>query len=405
MFRKHPTVAFYQKIKYDKIRFIINTKGAFEMKKRMAGLLTLIFVLTAFLPCAAVAEIAASVEEIAKYGNLILDQTGGALLAEGMDYGDLLSVKILDQEWEMPLGSNYSDVDTGLPVVRVEAEDAPVVLAINMGDLAAAAGIASKTKVEEDPGYRWDYLVEQPVQVVISLKEKEGYREQWLIHQLVRTNERGDYAHLDDEAFANFRMIDTTGVGENQLYRSSSPINPEIGRSVYADEAARKAGIKTIINLADASNTYEGTEGAYYQSCQTIFLNLGVDFADPAFKAGLAEGLRFLIANEAPYLVHCNEGKDRAGFTSALLECLMGASADEVVDDYMETYVNYYGLEKGTEKYDAVVNSNIVKTLAAAFDAEDIFAADLAAEAEVFVMEELGLSQDEVNALKAKLGK
>ena len=112
-----------------------------------------------------------------------------------------------------------------------------------------------------------------------------------------------------------------------------------------------------------------------------------------------------MIAGEAPYLVHCNEGKDRAGFTSALLECLMGASAEEVVADYMETYVNYYGLEKDTEKYNAVVNSNIVKALAVAFDVEDLYAADLAAEAEAFVVEELGLSQNEVDALKAKLGK
>ena len=374
------------------------------MKKKTMKLLALLTALLMLVP-AALAETTATVADIAKYGNLILDKTGAELFADGLEYGDLLTVTILDKEWEMPLGSNYSDVDTGLPVVRAESEEAPVVIAINMGDLATAAGIASKAKIEEDPGYRWDYLVEQPVQVTISLKQEDGYREQWLIHQLVRTNERTDYAQLSDEAFANFRVIDTTGMGESKLYRSSSPINPEIGRSAYADEAAKNAGIQTIVNLADASNTYEGTENAYYQSCQAIYLNLGVDFADPAFKAGLAEGLRFIIAGEAPYLVHCNEGKDRAGFTSALLECLMGASADEVIADYMETYINYYGLEKGTEKYDAVVNSNIVKTLVTAFGAEDIYAADLAMEAEAFVMEELGLTQEEVSALKIKLGK
>jgi len=374
------------------------------MKKRFVKLFAVLIAFVMLIP-AALAETTATVADIAKYGNLILDKTGAELFADGLEYGDLLIVTILDKEWEMPLGSNYSDVDTGLPVVRAESEEAPVVIAINMGDLATAAGIASKAKIEEDPGYRWDYLVEQPVQVTISLKQEDGYREQWLIHQLVRTNERTDYAQLSDEAFANFRVIDTTGMGENKLYRSSSPINPEIGRSAYADEAAKNAGIQTIVNLADASNTYEGTENAYYQSCQAIYLNLGVDFADPAFKAGLAEGLRFIIAGEAPYLVHCNEGKDRAGFTSALLECLMGASADEVIADYMETYINYYGLEKSTEKYDAVVNSNIVKTLQAAFDVDDLYTADLAAEAEAFAVEELGLSQDEVAELKAKLGK
>lgn len=374
------------------------------MKKSILKLLALLSTFVMLIP-AALAETTANVDDIAKYGNLILDKTGAELFADGLEYGDLLSVTILDQEWEIPLGSNYSDVDTGLPIVRAESEEAPVVIAINMGDLATTAGVAAKTKIEEEPGYRWDYLVEQPVQVTITLKQEDGYREQWLIHQLVRTNERGDYTHLSDEAFANFRVVDTTGMGENRLFRSSSPINPEIGRSLYADEAAQNAGIKTVINLADASNTYEGTENAYYRNCQTIYLNLGVDFADPAFKAGLADGMRFIIAGEAPYLVHCNEGKDRAGFTSALLECLMGASADEVIADYMETYINYYGLEKGTEKYDAVVNSNIVKTLEAAFGVEELYAANLAAEAEAFVMEELGLSQEEVAALKTKLGK
>lgn len=374
------------------------------MKKSILKLLALLSTFVMLIP-AALAETTANVDDIAKYGNLILDKTGAELFADGLEYGDLLSVTILDQEWEIPFGSNYSDVDTGLPIVRAESEEAPVVIAINMGDLATTAGVAAKTKIEEEPGYRWDYLVEQPVQVTITLKQEDGYREQWLIHQLVRTNERGDYTHLSDEAFANFRVVDTTGMGESRLFRSSSPINPEIGRSLYADEAAQNADIKTVINLADASNTYEGTENAYYRNCQTIYLNLGVDFADPAFKVGLADGMRFIIAGEAPYLVHCNEGKDRAGFTSALLECLMGASADEVIADYMETYINYYGLKKGTEKYDAVVNSNIVKTLEAAFGVEELYAANLAAEAEAFVMEELGLSQEEVAALKTKLGK
>lgn len=374
------------------------------MKKLWGKWFSLVLALC-LVTSAAAAETVAVVTEIAKYGNLILDKTGADLFADGLEYGDLLTVSVLDQEWEMPLGSNYSDVDTGLPVVRADAEDTPVIVAINMGDMATTAGIAAKTKIEEEPGYRWDYLVEEPVQVTITLKQEDGYREQWLIHQLERTNERADYENLSDEAFANFRVVDTTGMGENKLYRSSSPINPEIGRSTYADEAAKKAGIKTVVNLADASNTYEGTENAYYASCSTVYLNLGVDFAAPAFKEGLALGLRFMIAGEAPYLVHCNEGKDRAGFASALLECLMGATAEEVVADYMETYINYYGLEKGTEKYDAVVNSNIVKTLETAFGVEDLFTADLAAEAEAFAVEELALSQEDVAALKAKLGK
>jgi protein tyrosine/serine phosphatase len=129
-----------------------------------------------------------------------------------------------------------------------------------------------------------------------------------------------------------------------------------------------------------------------------------MDFLSETTLNGLAEGMRFIINNDGPYLIHCNEGKDRAGFVSALLECLMGATIDEVIDDYMRTYYNYYGVEEGSEKYDAVVNSNIIKTLNANFKVDDVYKADLVAEAEAFFMQNVGLTEDEVAALKAKLG-
>ena len=369
-----------------------------------ALVLALIIALTALVGCSGTSETIASVADIAKHGNLILDITGAELFEKGYEYGDLLEVTVADQTWEAPLCSNYSDVDTGVAVLRATSAEDVVVLALNMSDFATTAGIAEKTKIEEDPGYRWDYLIQTPVKVEITLKQKSGYREQWLIRQLVRTNERADYAHLSDEAFANFRVIDTTGMGENKLYRSSSPINPGIGRNTYADEAAKNAGIVTVINLADASDTYETPEDAYYQTCRVTYLNLGMDFLSETSVTSLAQGMRFIIDGEGPYLLHCNEGKDRAGFVSALLECLMGATIDEVVEDYMETYINYYGVEKGSEKYEAVVNSNIIQALNTNFKVKDVYKADLVAEAEAYLMEDLGLSADEVAALKVKLG-
>lgn len=128
-----------------------------------------------------------------------------------------------------------------------------------------------------------------------------------------------------------------------------------------------------------------------------------MDFVSEDSIVSLARGMRFILDNEAPYLLHCNEGKDRTGFVIALLECLMGATIDEVVEDYMESYINFYGVEKGTEKYEAVVEGNIIKTLNTTFMVPDIYQADLAAEAEAFLTETLGLSADEVTALKTKL--
>ena len=349
-------------------------------------------------------QITTTIHEIAKHGNLILYMYGSDLYDKGFEHGDIVEIAIGDKKWDVPLCTSYSDVDNGEVVLRATGDTDGVVLAINMGDFATSAGIAQKTVIDEEPGYRWDYLMESTVEITITMKEEGGYREQWLIRQLVRTNERANYAHLSDEAFANFRVIETTGMGKGVLYRSSSPINPDLGRNTYADKAAEKAGIITVINLADPSNTYEGTENTYYSTCQVVYVNLGMDFLSKTTLNGLAEGMRFIINNNGPYLIHCNEGKDRAGFVSALLECLMGATLDEVIDDYMLTYYNYYGVEKGTEKYDAVLKNNLIKALNTTFKVDDVYKADLAREAAAFLMEDAGLTADEVAALKAKLG-
>ena len=219
--------------------------------------------------------------------------------------------------------------------------------------------------------------------------------------------DREDYPDLNDAEFANFREITTTGIAPKTLYRSSSPVNEDIARNSFADAAIKEAGIVTAVNLADSRESMEAYPNwaeSYYATIDILPLNLTVQVLGEDFKAGLAEGLRFMAGREGPYLIHCNEGKDRAGFASAVVEALMGASADEIIADYMKTYANYYGVEPGTEKYDAIVSSNIAKTLAASFGIEDIAAdgVDLAVEAEEYCLE-IGLNADEIAALKEKL--
>ena len=348
------------------------------------------------------------VQSIAKYGNLELTIPGSELDKAGFEYGDLLKITVDGKEFTVPYGTNYSDVDQGSTILR--NSDGHLTLAINMGDFAGKNGIATK-KTNEDKTYEWYYAAETniPAVVTIEMGEKGGYYDEWLIHQLVRTNNREDYKHLSDAEFANFRNVATTGMGENALYRSSSPINDEIGRNTYADKAAEAAGVRTFMNLANDEATakgYEGFDSTYYSKQNVVYLNLGVDFTAADFKTGLATGLRYFTTHEGPYLVHCTEGKDRAGFVSALLECYMGAAYDEVVADYMITYYNYYGVTKEAEpaKYDAILRSNIVKTLQTAFGVEDLKTADLKQEATDF-FKELGLTDAELTTLTANLSK
>ena len=354
-----------------------------------------------------------TVVDIQKYGNLVLSLPGSELMARGIGYGDVVTVTLNGQAYDMPVGSSYSDVDQGSMVCRLvvkadQGEDY-IILAINMGDLATAAGIAVKEKTEAAPGYVWHYQegVQEPVTISIELKEPGGYYGEWLMHQLVRSEKREDYPGLTDAEFANFRAVEMGDIAAGRLFRSSSPVNPEIGRNACADDAAKAAGVKAFVDLADNEETltgYPGYADTYYSHQAHIALNLGVDFSAEDFKAGLAEGLRFIASQEGPYLVHCNEGKDRAGFVSAVLECLMGAAEEEVVADYMATYRNYYGVEPGTEQYTVIADSNIRKSLCTAFGLASLEGADLQASAEAY-LEGIGLTEAEIADVRASLGK
>lgn len=380
------------------------------MKKLVSLLLAvmLVFSAAAFAEDGMTVTAASDNTKIAKYGNVELDYTCEAFLALGYQYGDVVTVSFLGQTLDIPFCSNYSDVDSGSPALFARDGDTNLVVAINMGDFATTYGIAAKTTFE-DKTFVWDYAegVEGPVQFTIDLKEAGAYLDEYEMHRLTRTNERADYADLSDEEFANFRMVATTGMGEGKLYRSSSPVNPELARNQIADASIKAAGVTTIMNLADsadAAQAYEGYADTYYSTTQYIALNMGVDVLDADFGAKLAEGLRFFIANPGVYMVHCTEGKDRAGFVSAILECLMGATYDEVCADYMITYTNYYGVKADEVRYETILNSNIVKTLTKAFGVEDLKTADLSACAEAYLTG-IGLTAEEIAALKTNLSK
>jgi hypothetical protein len=351
-----------------------------------------------------------TIDMIQKHGNIVLSVKATEFLALGYEYGDLLTVTINGTELTMPVGSEYSDVDQGKMICRVEISevtgDDNVILAINLGDLATALDIAEKEKIDESPGYVWRYKVAEPVAVRISLKEKGGSYGDWIIHRLQRSDIREDYAGLTDAEYANFREITTAGMGQGKLYRSSSPVRPKLNRNQEADAACAAAGIRTIINLADDTETmqsYEGYGETYYSKQDILPLALEMDFFTEHFKAGLADAFRYIAAHDGPYLIHCNEGKDRTGFICAVAEALMGAAAGEIVTDYMITYYNFYGVEPGTEQYDVIARTNIEKSIAAAFGMESIFDGGLQEKAEAYLIG-VGLTEQEIALVREKLG-
>lgn len=165
------------------------------------------------------------VQSIAKYGNLELTIPGSELDKAGFEYGDLLKITVDGKEFTVPYGTNYSDVDQGSTILR--NSDGHLTLAINMGDFAGKNGIATK-KTNEDKTYEWYYAAETniPAVVTIEMGEKGGYYDEWLIHQLKRTNNREDYKDLSDAEFANFRNVATTGHGRERPVPLLQPHQP-----------------------------------------------------------------------------------------------------------------------------------------------------------------------------------
>ena len=220
--------------------------------------------------------------------------------------------------------------------------------------------------------------------------------------------ERENYLYLNDREFANFREITTTGIGRGKLYRSSSPVNNWGNRNLIADKAAQEVGVKTFINLADTPQKmkdYPDFNMSYYSKQNIICLNLNTKFFTKDFRNGLAHGVKFMIKNEPPYLIHCSLGKDRAGFVCALIECLMGASANEVVSDYLTSFYNYFGIAPDSDpesEYNFVVNKEICAFLAKAFGVNNIYDANLKECAEKYFIN-LGLTVGEIELLRKKL--
>lgn len=364
----------------------------------------------------ALPKVESGISAISKYGNIILDVTPETMRELGFEPADVIDVRIGRETIRMPIGAAYSDVDSGEPVCCIKANNEgteQVVLAINNGNLASSIGLADIRKIDADPGYEviWSDGFDASAVVYLSMAEKQGYAEEYQLQQLTgaRSNNREDYPDLSDMEFANFREVNTTGMGRGALYRSSTPIDPALGRNGEADAQISASNIQTILNMTDQESmmkAYPGYEQTNYSKCNVIAIAMGMDYFSDEFRQNLADELRFMLDHEGPYLIHCKEGKDRTGFLAGILASLMGADMDEITGDYMKTYYNYYGITPESPQYAEIADSNIKKSLAKAFGLNQLEDAgsDLSAYASAY-LKSLGMSEEEVFALKSRLSK
>lgn len=360
--------------------------------------------------------------DMLNYGHLNFAMPADSFLLV-FEYGDVVSIELEGYDtFVAPVVGNYDDVSSGEYLLRVAKGKKYLTFAINYGQVGVDLGDTRQLKIAKDSEgaaatpYIIDGGIELPIKVRIVMKEKGGYLENLKMREAQNQGTSIDnYPNLTVQEYANFRMVKTTGMGEGRFYRSSSPIDPSLGRSAYVDSLAREAHIAVFLNLTDTkagAESYEGFADSYYASQNVLFLGLPAAFSSSAFKDGFVKGLRHMITMKGPYLVHCREGKDRAGYVSAVLEALMGASLDEIKEDYVKTYTNYYNVQddkqvKLTEEQKEWFAKIIVQNLRLSYAAEgvefdDFEKVDLQAATENY-LEKLGLDATEIKTLESRL--
>lgn len=339
----------------------------------------------------------ATVIEIEKYGHAVLNVTTADFMAVGYELGDIVCVRFGTREYTMPLFDGYYSKPGGLLLRASDAEEC-IAVCINYGDFSDVNGISVGDTVE------------------ITMSEKAGMLAIQELYALQCSNKREDYS--DDASFANFRAVTAGRIGYGKLYRTASPINNENSRADYADNLIESVGVTTVLNLADSDKEIEGyladseCDSEYYrhlyETGSVIAIDLTGNFYSEEFASSVAKGLTFLARNEAPYCIHCIEGKDRAGFTAMLLEALMGATLDEIISDYMISFYNYYGIDKEYEpkRYQAVLDINLMEMLfhiTGAESVEQLEQINLETAVTAYLIE-AGMSQEDIVMLKQKLG-
>ncbi len=202
----------------------------------------------------------------------------------------------------------------------------------------------------------------------ITLNEKAKYLGIQSIWDISYSDDRTGFP--SDVVFANFRQFSMGSIAPGKLYRSASPCDNKHGRAPFVDSLASSEGIKCILDLADSDEKIKGYIEAddfdspyflsLYDSGNVIPIALTANYRSDDYAARIAGGFRQMTANEGPFLIHCTEGKDRTGFVCMLIQALAGAGYDEMAEDYMITYDNYYKITAGKDpdKYALILENN-----------------------------------------------
>ena len=248
--------------------------------------------------------------------------------------------------------------------------------------------------------------------VTISMHEKGGQKDVMDLRGVVYSNDPKDYRSRDE--FANAREFHAGKIVPGKLYRCASPFDHMMNRPEAVDGFLRDNHVQTTFSISENEESLRQRYAEMppyakmlYETGNVLPLALGAGYFSPDFRSGLARGLIRALDAPFPWAIHCLEGKDRTGFVCILLGALMGGNYRELVDDFMKTFENYYGITLQTDpvRYKGFRNTfadNYLRIFAGLSETEDPEDHDYSAGA-VNYLRAGGMTEDQIDKLKRRL--
>ena len=353
------------------------------------------------------------IQHESEFGGVYIESTIDDFNRLGFTYGDSVDVVFSNgyKLEDIPYYNGYY-VAAGEPLLIAYPGYDYIKAAINYGD-----DLWDKAMLQAiNPMHTlWKKLeLEDHDTASVFLREKGKYAEIQESSDIHYYDERERYP--SDEVFANFRNFRMGNIKENILYRSASPCDNQHNRAGYVDDLIEAAGVQCILNLSDNDVKIEkyiakdDFDSPYflslYEAGNVIPSALNMNYLSEEFAMKIAQGFADMAEKDGPYLIHCTEGKDRTGFVCMIIEALGGAGYQEIVDDYMLTYDNYYEINETKEptKYKTIKERNIDAMLQfiAGDDNTDITTADLSVFAKQYLLN-AGMSEEQLEKLIARI--
>jgi hypothetical protein len=320
------------------------------------------------------------------YGGVTANITAADLAMLGIEIGDVLTVELGNRVTEAVFVEGFFP-DTPLGEVGVMLFGDRVYISVTYASLVQLFGVDVGTPI------------------TVGISEKAGYKAELEQRRIEKVEDRGSCS--SDAEYANFRMVAHGNLCDGVLYRSCHPALDD-DRSPYASQLVEEAGVNTIINVggsADRQADAYGLSGIYRRvgaRGDVLTVNIGLATAGNEFRSRFREVLQFMIDNDPPYLIHCIIGQDRTGVAVAILGALMGATLEEIQEDYVQTYANYYGIAPGHLLYEEA-SMLIVESFVGMNEGNAVTATNLNTVAEAFVLDDVGISEAELSQLMEKL--